>query len=309
MTDAQAAPAKPSQSPNRLPKGVALSAMIMVLGALPPMLDTTIVNVAINGLAQTFGVGLAVMQWAVTGYVLALGVTVPFSGWLICRFDGKRIYMAAIALFVVGSLLSGLAWNAQSLIVFRIIQGMAAGVLMPLLSTMAVQLAGGSQNLGKLMSLIGIPVVFAPIIGPVIGGLIMQYLPWRWLFLINLPLGLIGLVGLQLKLPRFAAMDRSARLDWQGTVLLAVVGGGLVFGVTEVVRAADRAIGIVALAIALAALAVYLAYAFGRQRSVEGAAEAAEAVQAGRQAGQPPLTAQPQPQQAVQAGRQAGQPP
>ncbi|MCL2783542.1 MAG: MFS transporter, partial [Propionibacteriaceae bacterium] len=191
---------------DKLPKETVVAAMIMILGALPTMLDSTIVNVAINGLAKTFSTNLGVMQWAVTGYVLAMGVAVPFSGWLIRRLDGKQIYMAALGLFLVGSLLSGLSWNAQSLIAFRVLQGFAGGILMPLLSTIAVQLAG-SENLGKLMSLVGIPSVFAPIIGPVVGGLIMQYLPWNWLFLINLPIGAIGLIGLQWKLPRFPPTD------------------------------------------------------------------------------------------------------
>ncbi|MCL2880595.1 MAG: DHA2 family efflux MFS transporter permease subunit, partial [Treponema sp.] len=245
----------------KLPKGTAGIAMIMILGALPPMLDSTIVNVAIKGLAGVFSADLSIIQWAVTGYVLAMGIAVPFSGWLIRKFDGKMIYMGAIGLFLVGSLLSGLSWNVQSLITFRFLQGFSAGILMPLLSTMAVQLAGGSDNLGKLMSLVGIPVVFAPIIGPVAGGLIMQYLPWQWLFFINLPIGAIGLICLQWKLPKFEATDKSARLDWLGVVLLALASGSLIFGVTEVVKSADLTIGSLSLVVGIAALVIYVRYA------------------------------------------------
>ena len=162
---------------DKLPKGAFATGMVMIFGALPPMLDTTIVNVAINGLAREFDTTLATMQWATTAYVLALGITVPFAGWLVRRLDGKLVFMGALAFFVIGSLLSGLAWSPESLIVFRIIQGLAAGVIMPTISVLAVGLAGGSQNLGKLMSLLGIPIVFAPIVGPVVGGLIMEYLP------------------------------------------------------------------------------------------------------------------------------------
>jgi len=253
------------QAEDGLPKGTTATALIMVLGALPTMLDSTIVNVAINGLARTFSTDLAMMQWAVTGYVLAMGVAVPFSGWLIKRLDGKSIYMAALAAFLVGSLLSAMSWNVGSLIVFRLIQGFAGGILMPLLSTIAVQLAGGSQNLGKLMSIVGIPAVFAPIIGPVVGGLIMQYLPWNWLFLVNLPIGAIGLVGLQLKLPKFPPVDKSAKLDWPGVILLAIVSGALIYGVTEVVKADKRTIGVVFLVLGAAALVTYVVYALRRR--------------------------------------------
>ena len=249
------------QTTDRLPSGTTSAALIMVLGALPTMLDSTIVNVAINGLSQNFGTDLAVMQWAVTGYVLALAVAVPFSGWLIQRYDGKRLYMAALGLFMVGSLLSGLAWSAPSLIAFRLVQGFSAGILMPLLSTLAVQMAGGSNNLGKLMSLVGIPAVFAPIIGPVVGGLIMQYLPWNWLFLVNLPLGAIGLIGLQLKLPNYPASQAGARLDWPGIILLAAASAALIYGVTKVVKAGDHTIGLVSLVFGGLAFLGYIAYA------------------------------------------------
>ncbi|MCL2772164.1 MAG: multidrug efflux MFS transporter [Oscillospiraceae bacterium] len=251
---------KTNKADNKLPKGVAATALIMVLGALPPMLDSTIVNVAVKGLAGIFGADLSVIQWAVTGYVLAMGIAVPFSGWLIRKFDGKKIYMGALVLFLAGSLLSGLSWNVGSFIAFRFLQGFAAGILMPLLSTMAVQLAG-PNNLGKLMSFVGIPVVFAPIIGPVVGGLIMQYLPWQWLFFINLPIGAVGLVFLQWKLPKFEAGDKSARLDWPGVALLAIASGALIYGVTEVIKANDRTVGILSLIIGASAFLSYVFYA------------------------------------------------
>ena len=232
----------------------------MVLGALPLMLDSTIVNVAINSLAQIFKSDISVMQWTVTTYVLAMAVAVPFSGWLIQRFDGKHIYLGSLSLFMLGSLLAGLAWNAAALIAFRVLQGFAAGIMLPLLSTLAVRMAG-NDNLGKLMSLVGIPVVFAPIIGPVAGGLIMQFLPWQWLFLINLPIGAIGLLGLKWKLPSFPATAKAARMDWLGVVLLALASGSLIFGVTQLVKAHQIGVGIFLLVLGAATLCAYILYA------------------------------------------------
>ena len=248
----------------KLPKGIASIALIMVFGALPPMFDSTIVNVAVNSLAKVFSANLAAVQWVVTGYVLALAIAVPFSGWLLQRFAGKIIFMGALGLFLLGSLLSGISWNVESLIAFRVLQGFAAGILMPTLSTLIVQLAGGG-NLGKLMSLVGIVSVFGPIIGPVIGGLIMQYLPWYWLFFVNLPLGIIGLILLQWKLPKFEAMDKSAKLDWPGVLLLAVVSGAFIYGVTHIVKSASPAAGIVFLSIGAAAFVAYILYALRRK--------------------------------------------
>jgi MFS family permease len=158
----------------KLPKGLLGIAWILVLGALPPMLDSTIVNIAVNDLAKVFSASFVVTQWVVTGYVLALGMAVPFSGWLMQKYDGKKVYMYALGLFLISSLLSGFAWNIESLIAFRVLQGIASGIIIPTLTTLVAQAAGG-ENIGRLMSVVGIPVVFGPIAGPVIGGLILQH--------------------------------------------------------------------------------------------------------------------------------------
>ncbi|MCL1982372.1 MAG: MFS transporter, partial [Clostridiales bacterium] len=249
---------------DKLPKGIAPIALIMVLGALPPMLDTTIVNVAVNSLARIFDTSLPVVQWAVTGYVLALGIAVPFSGWLLRRMDGKKIFMGSLAAFLLGSLLAGFSWDIGSLIVFRLLQGLSAGILIPTLTTLIIQLAG-SGNFGKLMSIVGIPAVFGPIIGPVAGGLIMQYLPWNWLFFVNLPIGAAGLALLQWKLPKFEASDKSAKLDWPGVMLLAATSGALIYGVTRVAHADTHAAGIAFLSAGTTALIAYVFYAFLRK--------------------------------------------
>jgi len=249
----------------KLPKGAATAALVMVLAGLPPMLDSTIVNIALNNLVKIFSTDMSVIQWAVTGYVLALGIAVPFSGWLIQRIDGKKLYMGALGLFVISSLLSGISWNVGSLIVFRLLQGFSAGIMIPTTSTLAVRIAGGQQNLGKLMSLVSIPTVFAPVVGPVVGGLIMQYLPWRWMFFINLPLGVLGLLLLQWKFPNFEADDRTAKLDLPGVLFLALTSGSLIFGTTEVVKANDRNLGITFLVIGAAAFIAYIVYAFKKK--------------------------------------------
>ncbi len=244
----------------KLPKGIIGISLILVLGALPPMLDATIVNIAVNDLTKLFSVTFAFMQWAVTGYSLALGIAVPFSGWLIQKFNGKKIFMGALGLFLLSSLLSGLAWDIRSLIAFRVLQGFASGLLIPTLTTMIVR-AAGAENLGRLMSIVGIPIVFGPIVGPIIGGLIMKHLTWRWLFFVNLPVGIIALLLMQWKLPEFEAADTGARMDWPGILLLGLTSGMFIFGVTEI-KGADHSIaGVLFILTGALSLAAYVLYA------------------------------------------------
>ena len=249
-----------------LPKGLLGIAWILVLGALPPMLDSTIVNIAVNDLAKVFSASFVVTQWVVTGYVLALGMAVPFSGWLMQKYDGKKVYMYALGLFLISSLLSGFAWNIESLIAFRVLQGIASGIIIPTLTTLVAQAAGG-ENIGRLMSVVGIPVVFGPIAGPVIGGLILQHSEWQWLFFVNLPVGALALIIAQWKLPKFEPVNRSAKLDWIGILLLAMLSGMFIYGITEI-RAESKhaATGILALGIAFLSLISYLLYAW-KQKS------------------------------------------
>jgi EmrB/QacA subfamily drug resistance transporter len=239
-------------------------AWILVLGAILPMLDSTIINIAVNDLAKAFSTTFAVTQWVVTGYVLALGMAVPLSGWLMQKYDGKKVYMVALGLFLISSLLCGLAWDMQSLIAFRMLQGLASGIIIPALTTLVVQ-AAGSENLGRVMSVVGIPVVFGPIAGPVIGGFILQHLSWHWLFFVNLPIGGIALLIAQWKLPKFEAMNKSAKLDWIGILLLAMLSGMVVFGVTEIRAQNTRATGILAFGIGAISLVAYLLYASKRK--------------------------------------------
>ncbi|WMT39339.1 MFS transporter [Paenibacillus sp. D2_2] len=158
-----------NKAEGKLPKELVHMAFILVLGAIAPMLDTTMVNIAVNQFAYDFHTSLNTIQWVITGYVLATAIAVPFSGWLINRFDGKHIYLAAELLFLISSVLSGASWSIGSLIAFRLIQGFSAGLIIPLLTTLLVK-AAGQENMGKLMSIVGLPIILGPILGPVIGG-------------------------------------------------------------------------------------------------------------------------------------------
>lgn len=167
-----------------------------------------------------------------TGYVLALAIAVPFSGWLVQRFEGKAVYFIAELLFLLSSLLAGLAWNIESLIAFRIVQGFAAGLIIPLLTTLLVQAAGQDQ-MGRLMAIVGLPIILGPILGPVAGGLLVEYVSWRWIFYINVPIGIIALALIYMKMPRFPATNRRAALDWIGILLLGGLSASFVYGISR----------------------------------------------------------------------------
>lgn len=210
-------------------------AVALVVGAMAPLFDSTIVSVALHSLASDLHASVATIQWVSTGYLLALGVTVPVVGWLQRRVGGRRLWMAALVVFLLGSILCSLAWDAPSLIAFRVVQGIGGGAMMPLLTTLLMQAAGG-QGLGRLMSIVSLPTALGPILGPVIGGLILGAGDWRWLFWVNVPFAVAGLVLAWALIPKDGPTVR-ARLDAVGLVLLSPAIVGLLLGLSDVSEA------------------------------------------------------------------------
>ncbi len=168
-------------------------ATVVVLGAIMSILDTTIVAVALDTLGRDFHVPISTIQWVSTGYLLALAVVIPITGWAIDRFGAKPTWLLSLGLFVVGSSLCGLSWSATSLIVFRIAQGLGGGMILPIGQAVLAR-AAGPQRMGRVMSVIGVPTVLGPVLGPVLGGLIVSNFSWRWIFYVNVPIGIVAIV-------------------------------------------------------------------------------------------------------------------
>src|SRR3954468_11684787 len=166
---------------------------VIVLGAIMSILDATIVNVAVPTLARRFGASVAAIQWVVTAYLLAFAAVIPLSGWLTRRFGAKRVWIAALTLFMAGSVLAGLSWSLGSLVVFRVVQGLGGGLIMPVGQAILAR-AAGPQRMGRVMSIVGIPMLLAPISGPGAGGRLVDPARWRWIFFVNLPVGILALV-------------------------------------------------------------------------------------------------------------------
>ena len=209
---------------------ISISAVV-VLGTFMSILDTTIVNVAINTLSKDFNTSLATIQWVSTGYMLALATVIPLTGWAADRFGTKRLYIISIGLFLAGSALSGMAWSAESLIAFRILQGLGGGMIMPAGMTILSQ-AAGPQRMGRVMGIVGVPMLMGPIIGPVLGGWLVDDVSWRWIFYVNLPIGAIALAAAAKLLPRDEPAAHQ-RLDWLGLVLLSPGLAAFVYGLAE----------------------------------------------------------------------------
>ena len=221
----------------KLPKNVLSAAWAIALGAIAPMLDSTMVNIAIDQLTKNFHTTLAIIQWAITGYVLALAIAVPIAGWLMNRFDGKKIFISAVVLFGCTSVLAGISWSVTSFIVFRLLQGFTAGIITPLMSTLLVKTAG-PEKIGRVMAIVSTPMIFGPILGPVLGGFIVQAASWRWIFFINVFIILIAAPLMMRTLPSFEPFNRESKLDIFVILDLSVMSAALIYGIT---KAADHA--------------------------------------------------------------------
>jgi EmrB/QacA subfamily drug resistance transporter len=207
-------------------------AAVVVLGAIMTILDATITNVALPTLGRDFHSSIATIQWVPTAYMLAFASVIPLTGWASERFGAKPLWLASLVTFMVGSLLAGLSWSIGALIAFRILQGVGGGMIMPLGQTILAQRAG-PQRMGRVMSLVGVPMLLAPIAGPVIGGALIDAASWRWIFFVNLPVGLLALALALRRLPSVPPSGRQ-RLDSVGLVLLSGGIATFVYGLAEV---------------------------------------------------------------------------
>lgn len=193
----------------------------LVVGVLAPAFDSTIVTIATKVISAEMHASVSEIQWVVTAYLLALTVAIPVTGWAEGRFGGKRVWVTGLIVFTAGTIACAFAWDLGSLVTFRVIQGFGGGLITALMQTLAVQVAHGARIL--LVVVISIPMTVAPILGPVLGGLVLGWLDWRWIFLLNLPLLGVALLlaWRKLQLPQDAAAQTGKRLDVVGLLLIA----------------------------------------------------------------------------------------
>jgi EmrB/QacA subfamily drug resistance transporter len=209
-------------APGILTREILVPATVVVLGAIMTILDATIVNVALPTLGRDLRTSIPVIQWVPTVYLLAFASVIPLSGWAAGRFGAKRVWLASLGLFMAGSLLAGLSPSIGALIGFRVIQGLGGGMIMPLGQAILAEKAG-PRRMGRVMSIVGVPLLLAPVFGPLIGGSLVGAASWRWIFLVNLPVGLVAF-ALAVRLLPAGTPRPGQHLDVPGAVLLS---GGL----------------------------------------------------------------------------------
>ncbi|HWH11529.1 MAG TPA: MDR family MFS transporter [Solirubrobacteraceae bacterium] len=205
---------------------------IVIVGSIMSILDTTIVNVALNTLGRELHSSIAQIQWVVTGYLLSLAAVIPVAGWTARRFGAKQVYIASLVLFTAGSALCGLASTATELIVFRVLQGVGGGLILPL-GQLIMAGAAGPKRMGRVMSVIAVPAMLAPIFGPAVGGLILDNASWRWIFFVNLPIAVVAILTAVRGLPN-PEREPAGRLDLVGLGLLASGMPLITYGLAEI---------------------------------------------------------------------------
>lgn len=217
---------------DKLDRSVIVTGLVVVAGMIMVVLDTTIVNVALDSLSTELDAPLSTTQWVVTGYLLAVALVIPLTGWAMDRFGPKAAWITSVGLFVTGSALCAAAWSIESLIAFRVIQGLGGGMLLPGGQAIITR-AAGPQRLGRAMSILGVPMLLGPVFGPVIGGLLVEYTSWHWIFIVNVPVGILAVALAVWKLPGGGAVRDPGRLDLRGLVLLSGSLACLLYGLSR----------------------------------------------------------------------------
>jgi EmrB/QacA subfamily drug resistance transporter len=276
---APTAPAPGAARSTALPPETRRALTALIIGGVAAVLDTTIVSIALHTLVTRLHSSVDQIQWVSTGYLLALGVVIPVVGWGQARFGGKRLWLTALTVFVAGSALCAAAWNADSLIAFRVLQGVGAGMIFPLMMTLAMRAArsvGGP--LGRVTATVSLPIALGPILGPVLGGVILNWLSWRWLFLVNVPICAAGLILAWRWLPADtpARGGPRPRFDLVGLLLVAPAMVGVLLGLSNV--ATDGGFGhrdvLLPLIIGLVLLAAFAVWALRRTAAGRAAGSA-----------------------------------
>ncbi len=203
----------------------------IIIGIFMVILDGTAVNVAIPSLVRDLHTNLSTVQWTITGYTLAQAAVIPLAGWLSDRFGPKQVFLTSVGLFTLGSVLCATAQSDGMLVTFRVLQGLGGGFVLPIAMAYVYRLSPPSR-VGAIMGMMGIPILLAPALGPVVSGWLVQYHSWRWIFLLNLP---IGILGVAIGIRALPALNRQkvGALDVPGVILGPLAFAALSYGINQ----------------------------------------------------------------------------
>lgn len=263
-TKVESAPSVGSTTP-----GARTGPALVALGfaALLAVMDGTVVAVALAPLSAAFGSSLTVLVWVTIGYLLAAASMLPMLGWLTARFGARRVFLAGLGLFVAGSALCAMAWSAGSLVTFRVLQGFGGGLLEPTSLMIAAGLAP-KERVGRVLGALSTVINVAPVLGPIVGGSLLDTGHWQWIFAVNLPFGAAVLVAALLLLPRPPAVpvDERPTADVRGLVLLTVGYVAVLFALNRSAQPGDRALVVASAVIGVLLLAAYVWHALTSTR-------------------------------------------
>lgn len=230
MTSATSSPNTAEQGALTI-RSIMLPLMAIIVGMFMVILDGTAMNVALNQFMVDFDSSFTLVQWTITGYALAQAAVIPLAGWLSDKFGAKRIFLISVVLFTIGSILCALAGSVEQLIVYRIIQGLGGGMVAPIAMAFTYRLSPPGKQ-GAVMGMIGIPMLLAPALGPVVSGWLIENATWPWIFLINLPIGIIAvIIGIR-TLPNLERQTVPA-LDFLGMVFAPLAFAALAYGISS----------------------------------------------------------------------------
>jgi EmrB/QacA subfamily drug resistance transporter len=232
--------------------------MVLALGGLMVIVDTTATLVTVPAIVADFDSTLPAVQWVTSGYLLGVVAAIPLSGWMANRFGARRVYVTALGVFTLASALTGLAWDVHALVAFRVLQGLAGGLLNPVGQAIGLRAVSRAAR-GRMMSMLGLPLIIGPVLGPPLAGWLIDTSTWRWVFLVNVPLGLLAMALCLVLLPR-QKPDRSSagEIDALGLALVSLGAVLLVYGCTAVGETGSlSALAVVTVCAGLVLLAVF----------------------------------------------------
>jgi EmrB/QacA subfamily drug resistance transporter len=233
-------------------------AAVVFLGPFMAQMDSTVVNVSLATIRQDLGASIGATQWIMSGYLLALALLLPLNAWLVDRVGAKRLYCWCFSAFTLASVCCGLATTMDELIVARIVQGAVGGLLAPMTQMMLARSAG--RHLARVMGFTAMPILIAPILGPVIAGAILTHAHWPWLFYVNVPIGIVAVASAAWVLPDDDAARTPRPFDSMGFLLIAPGLAGLLYGLEYAPDASSQA-GIPVLVLGVVLILAFIAHA------------------------------------------------
>lgn len=206
-------------------------AAVVFIGPFMTQIDSTVVNVSLSSIGDALHATIASTQWIVSGYLLALALMLPLNGWFVDRFGAKRMYIGCFTAFTLASLLCGAAQSMNQLICARMLQGITGGLLVPMGQMMIARVAG--KHMARVLGYTVVPVLIAPILGPVVAALILKNASWPWLFYLNLPVGIVGVTLATWLLPAEGASSQARSFDLPGFLMISPGLACLLYGLQQ----------------------------------------------------------------------------